>query len=268
MSVSAFSSFTPFSAGALVLAVASFQPLRAGEIVLTGVYQGKNLFVQNPAVGQDKTYCVDEVYVNDVKKMSAITQSAFEIDLSDLEIDAEVTVKILYKDGCTPKIINPQVLRPSATFQFSNFTVDNNSVDWTTIGETPKYLFYVEHFVNGNWLAIKKFEAKNTGAGIYSLPVTHSTGVNKYRIKAQNEEDHHMFYSKVIEFDPNAEPITFFPKSVTSKITLSRPTGYEVVDAKGNVLKKGKGTEISLTELKSGVYYLNIENRREKFFKK
>jgi hypothetical protein len=77
-----------------------------------------------------------------------------------------------------------------------------------------------------------------------------------------------MFYSKVIEFDPNAEPITFFPKSVTSKITLSRPTGYEVVDAKGKVLKKGTGTEISLAELKSGVYYLNIENRREKFFKK
>jgi serine protease inhibitor len=126
----------------------------------------------------------------------------------------------------------------------------------------------VEHFVNGNWLAIKKFEAKNTGAGIYSLPVTHSDGINKYRIKAQNEEDHHMFYSKVVEFDPNAEPITFFPKSVTSKITLSRPTGYEVVDAKGNVLKKGTGTEISLAELKSGVYYLNIENRKEKFFKK
>jgi hypothetical protein len=52
------------------------------------------------------------------------------------------------------------VLRPSATFQFSNFTVDNNSVDWTTIGETPKYLFYVEHFVNGNWLAIKKFRSQ------------------------------------------------------------------------------------------------------------
>jgi hypothetical protein len=75
MSFSAFASFTRFSAGALVLAVASFQPLRAGEIVLTGVYQGKNLFVQNPAVGQDKTYCVDEVYVNDVKKMSAINRA-------------------------------------------------------------------------------------------------------------------------------------------------------------------------------------------------
>jgi hypothetical protein len=233
MSFSALSSFTRFSTGALLLAAASFQPLRAGEIVLSGVYQGKNLFVQNPAVGQDKTYCVDEVHVNDVKKMSAIKQSAFEIDLSDFEIDAPVTVKILYQDGCA-----------------------------------PKYLFYVEHFVNGNWLAIKKFEAKNTGAGIYSLPVTHSQGINKYRIKAQNEEDHHMFYSRVVEFDPDAKPVTFFPKSVTSKITLSRATGYEVVDTKGNVLKKGSGTEISLAELKSGVYYLNIENRKEKFFKK
>jgi len=268
MSFSAFASFTRFSAGTLVLAAASFQPLRAGEIVLSGVYQGKNLFVQNPAAGENQGYCVDEVYVNDVKKMWAIKHSAFEIDLSDFEVEAAVTIKILHKDGCVPKIINPQVLRPSATFQFSNLAVDDNSVDWTTTGETPKYLFYVERFVNGNWLAIKKFEAKNTGAGIYSLPVTHSAGINKYRIKAQNEDDHHMFYSKVAEFDPNATPITFFPKSVTSKITLSRPAGYEVVDAKGNVLKKGTGTEISLAELKTGVYYLNIENRKEKFFKK
>ena len=268
MSFSVLASFTRFSAGALVLALASFQPLQAGEIVISGVYQGKNIFVQNPAVSQNQNYCVDEVYVNDVKKMSGIKHSVFEVDLSDLEIDAPVTVKILYKDGCTPKIMNPQVLRPSGTFQFSNLTVDNNSVDWTTVGETPKYLFYVEQFVNGSWLGIKKFEAKNTGAGIYSLPVMHNAGINKYRIKAQNEEDHHMFYSKVVEFDPNAEPITFYPKSVTSKITLSRPTSYEVVDAKGNVLRKGTGAEILLAELKSGVYYLNIDNHKEKFFKK
>lgn len=244
------------------------QPVQAGEIVLIGVYQGKNLFVQNPFAPDKQDYCVDEVYVNDVKKMSNIKHSAFEIDLSHLEIDAEVTVKILHKDGCTPKIINPQVLRPSATFQFSNITVNDKSIDWTTTGETPKHMFYVEQFVNGSWLAIKKFEARNTGAGIYSLPVTHNFGLNKYRIKAQNEDDHHMFYSRVVEYDAKTEPVTFYPKSVTSKIILSRPVGYEIVDIKGNTLKKGKGTEIPLSELKSGVYYLNYDNRSEKFFKK
>jgi hypothetical protein len=122
--------------------------------------------------------------------------------------------------------------------------------------------------VNGNWLAIKKFEARHTGAGIYSLPVAHALGLNKYHIKAQNEDDHHMYYSRVVEYYSKTEPLTFYPKSVTSKITLSRPVGYEIVDTKGTTLKKGKGSEISLAELKSGVYYLNYDNRTEKFFKK
>ncbi len=135
----------------------------AGEVVLSGVYQGKNLFVQNPFAPDKQNYCADEVYVNNVKRMANIRQSAFEIDLSHLEIDDAVTIRIIHKDGCAPKVINPQVLRPSTTFIFNSIKVDENSIDWTSTGETPKYMYNVEQFVNGNWLSIKKFEAKGNG---------------------------------------------------------------------------------------------------------
>lgn len=244
------------------------QTATAGEIVLSGVFQGKNLFVQNPLSPDNQTYCVEEVYVNEVRKMSGIRHSAFEIDLSHLEVQDAVTIRIISKDGCIPKIINPQVLRPSNSFGFGNIAINTKSLDWSTTGESPKYIYYAEHFVNGSWLAIKKFGARNTGAGIYSLPVTHHLGENKYRVKAQNNETHHILYSRIVIFHSKEEPVTFYPKNVTGKITLSRAVSYEILDSKGKVLKKGRGTEINLTGLKTGVYYLNFGNRTEKFFKK
>jgi hypothetical protein len=40
------------------------------------------------------------------------------------------------------------------------------------------------------------------------------------------------------------------------------------LSAKGEVLKEGRGTEIPLADLKTGVYYLDIDKKTEKFFKK
>ncbi len=253
---------------AFLLTAWLLQPAMAGEMILSGVYRGKNLFVQNPFSPDNQNYCVEEVFINEVKKMSGIRQSAFEIDLSHLEMQDEVTVRIMYKDGCVPKIINPQALRPSDSFQFGNVTVNQKSLDWTTIGETPGYIYYAEQFVNGSWLPIKRLEAKNTGGGIYSLPVTHYKGENKYRVKAQNNETHNILYSRVATFDPKEDLITFYPKNVASKITLSRAAVYEISDVKGKLIKKGKGAEITLADLKTGMYYLKINNRTEKFFKK
>ncbi len=239
-----------------------------GEIVVSGIYQGKNLFVQNPFAGNEQGYCVEDVYINNVKKMSNLKHSAFEIDLSYMEIDDPVTIRITHKDGCIPKIINPQVLRPSTGFQFLTFKATPQGLEWTTSGESSKFIYQVEQFVNSSWLLIKRFEAKNEGAGVYSLPVTHTSGPNKYRIKVQNSETHQMFYSRTIEYTSTGDPVTFYPKSVTNKITLSRKVPYEVLGTDKKVIKKGVGTEIPLADLKMGVYYLNIDNRTEKFLKK
>jgi hypothetical protein len=241
----------------------------AGEIVLSGVYQGKNIYVQNPFSADKKNFCTDEVYINDIKKMENIKSSAFEIDLSYLAMNEPVTIKILYKEECMPKVLNSYVLRPSATFQFNAFAVTPSEVNWTTTGEKNEFVYYIEQFVNNNWLIVKSVNAKGEkGGGIYNLPIQHKYKNNKYRIKAQDQDSHQIFYSKAVDFILGQEPITFYPKSVINKITLSREAAYKVLSAKGEVLREGKGTEIPLADLKTGVYYLDIDKKTEKFFKK
>jgi hypothetical protein len=244
-------------------------PVFAGEIVLSGVYQGKNIYVQNPFSSDKKNFCTEEVFVNDIKKMDNIKSSAFEIDLSYLSMNDPVTIKIVYKDECMPKVLNSYVLRPSSTFQFVAFNIGSSEANWSTTGEKKEFVYYLEQFVNNNWLVVKSVKARGeNGGGIYNLAIDHRFKTNKYRIKAQDQDSHQIYYSKAIDFTLGQEPITFYPKSVINKITLSREAQYKVLSAKGEVIKEGKGTEIPLADLKTGVYYLDINQKTEKFFKK
>jgi hypothetical protein len=240
----------------------------AAELSISGFYQGRNLFVQNPLAIDKKAFCTDEVYVNDQKVMSNIRSSAYEIDLSAFKIDDAIKIRITYKDDCSPKILNPQVLRSGAAFQFISFSVTRDAVSWSTSGEQPNSLFFVEQFMNNNWLSVKTVYSKGTGkSGVYSVAPSHLAGVNRYRIKVQDEEGK-IFYTREEVFNSVEESVTFYPKSVTDKITLSRDVPYEVLNSSGKVIKKGNGKEILLKGTKTGVYYLILDKRKEKFFKK
>ena len=57
------------------------------------------------------------------------------------------------------------------------------------------------------------------------------------------------------------------PKKVVNVINLSQNAHYEILDANGISLIKGSGVQISIANLKVGEYYINIDNRTEKFTK-
>jgi hypothetical protein len=242
--------------------------VNAGILTLTGVYQGKNLYIQNPFAGNQKDFCATEVFVNDVKVLHNIQSSAFEIDLSHLKVQQPVTIKITHKDDCKPKILNPQVIKATSSFQFSSFNVDKEHLVWSTKGEKPGGKMFVEHFLYNSWVNIKELPAKG-GVIInnYDLKSSHNSDLNKYRIKFV-ESDGQVFYSQIVEFKSDLEKVTFYPTRVTDKITLSREADYQILDAYGSEVKKGRGKEVDLTGKPTGVYYLNVDNQTNKIFKK
>ena len=54
----------------------------AEEIVLSGIYQGKNLYVMNPFAADGNGFCITGITVNGVATSDEINASAFEIDLT------------------------------------------------------------------------------------------------------------------------------------------------------------------------------------------
>jgi hypothetical protein len=253
---------------ALLLLTCSHFVLQAGVLTISGVYQGKNLYVQNPFTGNMKDFCTDEVFVNDEKVMAQIKSSAYEIDLSNLKLNDPVTIKITHKDDCKPKVLNPQVIRMSSTFQFAAFNVSNSNLEWSTKGEKTGDKVIVEQFLYNNWVPLKELPAKGSLTNnAYTSDQNHHSGINKYRIKFIEKEGT-VFYSKVVEFKSDLPEVTFYPKRVSNKIYLSRGVDYEVIDGYGNIIIKGKGKEITCDNLQEGVFYLNIDNKTEKFLKK
>jgi hypothetical protein len=56
---------------------------------------------------------------------------------------------------------------------------------------------------------------------------------------------------------------------VDSEISFSDQTDYEIYDAFGNVMTKGRGASVDVSNLKKGMYYINYDSKTgEKFSKK
>jgi hypothetical protein len=253
----------------LILALL-FHYTYGGELIVSGVYQGKNIYVQNPATEEKNVFCTQQVYVNNKLVVTNPSTSAFEVDLSHLNINQPLVIKILSRESCEPKIINPQVIREKSQFEFLSVLCDQNLLRWFTRGEAGQGKFFIEHYLNNKWVIVQAVDADG-GHGrdrSYAVQVNPITGLNRFRLKYLPPEGTIQFSRPVEIHGPAEEPVTFYPTRVTDKIILSRETDYEVLDSQGNAVVKGTGREIELGDLTSGLYYLNIENRKEKFIKK
>ena len=238
------------------------------EFTTTGEYQGKNVYVQNPLSSDKVNFCSSKVYLNEQLVNTAPKTSAYVIDLSHLEVGDPVFIKIIHKDGCLPKIINPQVIRSKSKFKFLSEFADELTIHWSTTGELPYGKFYVEHYQNESWNIISTITGQGSfDANQYDVTSQHHSGENRYRIK-HAQSDGRIFFSKVITYFNDIEPISFFPTMVIDKITLSRASEYAIFDSYGNEITKGEGVEIDLINLKAGLYFLHVDNREERFVKK
>lgn len=246
--------------------VGIISPVLAEEYTFSGVYLGKNIYVQNPLTNEQDDFCTKAVYVNDLLVVNNPKTSAYEIDLSYLLINEPVIIKIIHGESCKPKVINPQVIRPKNQFQFLSVYVDSNEVRWITQSELNEGKYFLEQYMNGKWVIVEILDAKGEETtNQYQIAPKHNLGLNRYRIKYVSGDD--VFFSQAQQFFAEITPVEVLPDTAKEKILLSRETDYELLDAEGNPVAKGKGKEIDLVNLSAGLYYLNIENRTEKIVK-
>lgn len=156
-------------------------------IILEGTYQGKVLYVQNPFGPGGVGFCVTEVKVNGNITTDETNSSAFEIDLKPhkLNLGDKVEIKIFHKDGCRPKVLNPEVLKPKSTFEVISINLDKSGMlKWSTRAETGKLTFYVEQLRWNKWVKVGEVEGVGTPAiNNYSFKVLFHSGKNQYRVR-------------------------------------------------------------------------------------
>jgi hypothetical protein len=243
-------------------------PAGSGEILLTGVYQGKDLYINNPHSGRDNQFCIRNIYLNEEIVITAPESSVCRIILSHLKIGEPVNIRIEYRNDCLPVFVNPQVVRTKDPLSFGEIKIDNSGIEWKMPAINGRTLFFIEKRAASQWIILNSLEALpmagNTG---YRIPLTHDDGMNQYRIKAVSDQGK-AFFSPIVRYESNDENISFYPKRVSGKITLMEENDFQILDVKGNTLLRGRDREISVEGLNPGIYYLVIGDRVEKFLKK
>ncbi|MBL0328621.1 MAG: hypothetical protein IPP64_04220 [Bacteroidetes bacterium] len=255
----------------LTLFLTSLGNAFAGIIVVEGKYQDKNLYVQNGYAGNGVGFCTYEVTINGKTSTDEVNSSAFEIDFVAFAIKpgTPVIVEIRHKDDCSPKVLNPEALKPRATFEVINIEIDKNAIlNWSTKNEMGSLPYIVEQFRWNKWIPVG--EVKGNGAmdkNTYSFQTTSHSGENKFRVKQIGYGDLAKTSSNVTYISATGQP-TYTMNKTGTEIDFSAETMYEVFDEYGNVIKRGYGNRLDISNLSKGSYYLCYDNIMTDFVKK
>ncbi len=250
----------------LCLFLSIMLPAFSEELKVEGVYNGINLHIQNPHDGNNN-YCISAVYLNNTLQ-KIVPSTLITLDLGAFKIGDKVAVRIVYKDKCLPKILNPNAIFPRGDFHFGKLKIDADGVQWEGRGENESGQYYIEAFRNSTWLAEKIMAAQGSKSmNNYSAKLNHLSGTNLYRVKYMDNANK-SYFSDELEFVSDKEKIYFYPKNVSNTIYFSKAVKYEILDNSHKSVLKGSGIEVDCTALTSGNYYVVFDNRTEPFFKK
>lgn len=250
-----------------------------GVIILEGNYQGKNLYVQNPFKSGGVGFCVNEVFVNGNITTDEVNSSAFEIDFKPwkLNIGDKVEIKLVHGEECKPKILNPEVLKPKSTFEVVSMTADKEgTVKWTTKSETGKLTYAVEQFRWNKWVKVGEVDGVGTPtSNEYSFKVAPHSGKNQVRVR-QTDYTGQPRLSKPADFVSEIPEVDFAPLKASKDLNFFEKgnnnkaieTMYEIYDQYGNIVKKGFGNKVDVSNLPKGGYFLNFDNKMGEFVKK
>lgn len=243
----------------------------AGEIVLSGIYQEKNLYIMNPFAPSGEGFCVTEIKVNGITTSDDINSSAFEIDLAatGLKKGDDVKIIIKHKDGCEPKVINPEVLKPQSTFTVTAIKIDkNNKLTFTTANESGSLPFIVEQFRWNKWIKVATIEGDGKpGAHTYITDVNLHSGYNRFRVK-QIDYTRKPRYGKELKHRTMLAEVTYSFVKPFTEVKFSAETMYEIYSDKGALMDKGVGVKADVSKLPAGDYFLNYDTKTEMFKKK
>ncbi|MBS1648024.1 MAG: hypothetical protein JST67_11850 [Bacteroidetes bacterium] len=244
-----------------LIAVSAFS--NQDVLIVEGKYQQKNLYVQNGFSGNGVGFCAYEVKVNGQVTTDEVNSSAFEIDFSPFKLKAgdKIVVEINHKEGCMPKVLNPEAIKPRPTFDLLSMDINKEAVlSWSTKNEAGALPYIVEQFKWNKWVHVGEVDGAGSPENhTYTFKVNPTSGTNKFRVKQTGFGSAPRF-SKEVTYTSLMEKPSFEIAKDKKTISFSSETAFEVYDYYGNVLKKGFGTSVDITSLKAGKYYLCYDN--------
>lgn len=238
------------------------------QLVLSGIYSGKNIYVQNPSADIENTaYCTDSVVVNGKRCIINLNQSAFEIKLdSIIKVQGtNVTIIIYHKKTCKPKVLQSMAFPPPRSkVEFTSFEIDTTGrVHITTRNEPTgnRPSFQIDQLRGYAWRRVLTIPQKWSTENTYDTIIQLTAGVNTFRLSE-------MMYAeseKIITVESGIPEISCTIDSTMNWITCSDTVYFEIQTTSNLTFYKGYHKKIDISILQNGSYVLLYENKRMLF---
>jgi hypothetical protein len=213
------------------------------ELLVYGLYQGKNIYVQNSFDPVTKQFGTKEILINGRSISADLKSSAFEIDLSFFQIEEFVSVQIKHKPSLQPRIVNPHALKEDFSFRFLVAEINDSDVRWVSKGEFPRSTYFIEQYFDEKWNPVESVKALGSESKIeYNVESIHRSSNNKYRIKFQvpNGEN---YFSHTIEFSSVTKGGAFYFSTIKDRQTADEAEeAYHQQKGKNNLKRSKKST--------------------------
>ncbi len=235
------------------------------ELKLSGVYKGKNLYIQNP-FSEKGGFCINEVKLNGEIINDEINSSAFEMDLSlfDFNYGDQLKIEINHKSDCVPTIINEDDIIEKKIFYIKNLKLDskNEILKWKAKGNVNNSEFIIEQRRWKKWVEINKVKSEiSEDFKQYSAKVYLHNGKNLFRIKQIDKFTKEIEYSKKIRYESDKKEVNLLLTKVETSVLFSDKTFYQIFDEYGNEVLKGYGNKAEMLVMKKGKYFVNYDTK-------
>jgi hypothetical protein len=249
----------------LTLAISLFLSASAlaEVVIISGIYQGKDLYVKNPMTADGASYCVFEVLVNGQVTADQLNSASFAVDLAIWKLNFGDALEIVLrcKENCEVKILNPEVIYPSSTFKITSCTISpTGALEWTTEKESTPLNFIIEQFRWNKWTKVGEVQGKGKPEGCsYNFPVNLHSGTNTVRIYQMDYKGQHA--SDEYKVASTTQEVKIKSVKISNSIEFSASTDYEVVSEFGTMITAGRGSTIDASKFTKGKYYVNYDNK-------
>ncbi len=236
---------------------------QAEVIVISGVYQGKDLYVKNPLTESGVGYCIFEVLVNGNITSDEVNSPAFAVDLAawGLKVNDPVEVVLRCKEKCDVKIINPEVIYPNSTYEVVNMSITPQGMfTWTTKKESSSIPYILEQFRWNRWIKVGEVIGQGKmDLNEYSFQVTLHSGTNTFRLYQIDHKGQRT--SQEVKVESSTPIVNIRSTKITNSIDFSAETDYEVYSEYGALVKTGRGITIDTSKFFKGKYYVSFDNK-------
>lgn len=251
----------PASGFVFLLFCASRMPAQC-HTEMRGMYTGKPVYVQNPALPNGTTWCTDSLQING-KPVTFEKAAVFEINPANYGLQPCDTMLLdfFHPCGCKPRLVF-EMHPPAGNTAFTSVTIDSTgllqwNVNFDCSGYAPQ--FYIETEKWGAWHTVSIIPQKTNPTGTYQTVVPLYAGENKFRVIAKGHYSKNQTISQQVVIRSNRKSITWQYDAAKDVITFSDSTGYKIINQKGEIVALHKRALMcDLHGIKSGelrMYY-------------